>query len=42
MCVKQGKDGGVSAYPEITMDFHMWLEHRIRLEIVKKSIRLRR
>lgn len=39
MYVKQGKGGGLSAYPEIAMDFHMWLEPRMRLEIVRKSIR---
>lgn len=24
--VKQGKGGGVSAYPEIAADFHLWLD----------------
>lgn len=35
MYVKQGKGGGLIAYPEIAMDFHMWLEPRMRLEIVR-------
>ena len=26
MRVKQGKGGGVSAYPEIVADFHLWLD----------------
>ncbi len=26
MHVKQGKGGGVSAYPEIAADFHLWLD----------------
>ena len=26
MRVKQGKGGGVSAYPEIAADFHLWLD----------------
>lgn len=28
MRVKQGKGGGVSAYPEIAADFHLWLDQR--------------
>ena len=35
--VKQGKGGGVSAYPEIAADFHMWLDPKTRLEIVRKN-----
>lgn len=31
--VKQGKGGGVFAEPEIAMDFHMWLDPKMRLEL---------
>lgn len=34
MCVKQGKGGGVSAYPEIAADFCLWLDPTARLAIV--------
>lgn len=34
--VKQGKGGGVSAYPEIAADFHLWLDPKARLAIVRK------
>ena len=34
MHVKQGKGGGVSAYPEIAADFHLWLDPKMRLAIV--------
>lgn len=34
--VKQGKGGGVSAYPEIAADFHLWLDPKVRLAIVRK------
>lgn len=33
--VKQGKGGGVSAYPEIASDFHLWLDPKARLAIVR-------
>ena len=33
--VKQGKGGGVSAYPEIAADFHLWLDPKARLAIVR-------
>ena len=33
--VKQGKGGGVSAYPEIAKDFHLWLDPKVRLAIVR-------
>lgn len=33
--VKQGKGGGVSAYLEITADFHLWLDPRVRLAIMR-------
>ena len=33
--VKQGKGGGVSAYPEIAADFHLWLAPKARLAIVR-------
>ena len=35
MYVKQGKGGGVSAYPEIAADFHLWLDPKTRLAIVR-------
>ena len=38
MHVKQGKGGGVSAYPEIATDFHLWLDPKVRLEIVREHI----
>ena len=38
MCVKQGKGGGVSAYPEIAVDFHLWLNPMARLAIVRKHL----
>ena len=38
MYVKQGKGGGVSAYPEIAADFHLWLDPKTRLAIVRKHI----
>ena len=34
MRVKQGKGGGVRAYPEIAADFHLWLDPRMRLAVV--------
>lgn len=36
MHVKQGKGGGVKAYPKIAADFHLWLDHRTRLAVVRK------
>lgn len=38
MHVKQGKGGGVSAYPEIAADFHLWLDPKVRLAIVRKHM----
>ena len=38
MYVKQGKGGGVSAYPEIAADFHLWLDPKARLAIVRKHM----
>lgn len=35
MRVKQGKGGGVSAYPEIAADFHLWLDPAERLILVR-------
>lgn len=35
--VKQGKDRGVKICPEIAADFHLWLDPKIRLAVVKKS-----
>ena len=37
MHVKQGKGGGVSAYPEIAADFHLWLDPAERLALVRWS-----
>lgn len=38
MRVKQGKGGGVSAYPEIAADFQLWLDPKVRLAIVRKHL----
>lgn len=38
MRVKQDKGGGVSAYPEIVADFHLWLDPKVRLAIVRKQM----
>ena len=38
MHVKQGKGGGVSAYPEIAADFHLWLDPKVRLAIVRNHM----
>ena len=38
MHVKQGKGGGVSAYPEIAADFHLWIDPKVRLAIVRKHM----
>jgi len=38
MYVKQGKGGGVSAYPEIAADFRLWLDPTERLTLLR-SIR---
>ena len=38
MYVKQGKGGGVRAYPEIAADFHLWLDPKARLAIVRKHM----
>lgn len=35
MRVKQGKGGGVSAYPEIAADFHLWLDPKACLAVVR-------
>lgn len=35
MRVKQGKGGGVSAYPEIVADFRLWLDPAERLALVR-------
>ena len=37
MYVKQSKGGGVSAYPEIAADFHLWLEPKTRLALVRNT-----
>lgn len=37
MSVKQGKGGGVKAYPEIAADFHLWLDPKARLALVRTS-----
>ena len=36
--VKQGKGGGVRAYPEISADFRLWLDPKERLEIISKKL----
>ncbi len=38
MRVKQGKGGGASASPEIAADFHLWLDPKARLAIVRKHL----
>ena len=35
MCVKQGKGGGVRAYPEIAADFRLWLDPAERLTLLR-------
>ena len=35
MYVKQGKGGGVRAYPEIAADFHLWLDPAERLAVIR-------
>ena len=35
MRVKQGKGGGVSAYPEIAADFRLWLDPEERLALIR-------
>jgi len=37
MYVKQGKGGGVSAYPEIAADFQLWLDPSERLALVRMA-----
>lgn len=37
MYVKQGKGGGVRAYPEIAADFHLWLNPETRLAVIRSS-----
>lgn len=32
---KQGKGGGTFAHPDIAMDFRMWLDPEVRLELVQ-------
>ncbi len=39
MRVKQGKGGGVSAYPKIAADFRLWLNPAERLVIVRRGAR---
>ena len=38
MFVKQGKGGGVKANPEIAADFHLWLNPKMRLAIVRRNL----
>ena len=35
--VKQGKGGGVKAYPEIAVDFQLWLDPKARLAVVQHA-----
>ncbi len=41
MHVKQGKGGGVSAYPEIAADFQLWLDPAERLVLVRLAREMR-
>ena len=41
MYVKQGKGGGVSAYPEIAADFQLWLNPAERLALVRLTQEIR-
>ncbi len=41
MHVKQGKGGGVSAYLEISMDFHLWFDPAERLALVRLAREIR-
>ncbi len=36
MYIKQGKGGGVRAYPEIAADFHLWLDPKERLALISQ------
>lgn len=36
--VKQGKNGGVKAHPEIAADFHLWLDPKTRLAFVRTTL----
>ena len=35
MTVKQGKGGGVTAYSEIALDFHLWLDPALRIRMIR-------
>lgn len=35
MTVKQGKSGGVTAYSEIALNFHLWLDLTTRVVMVR-------
>lgn len=39
MTVKQGKGGGVTAHPEIALDFHLWLDPTMRIAMVKIAVK---
>ncbi len=41
MRVKQGKGGGVSAYPEIAADFQLWLDPAGRLALIRFAREMR-
>lgn len=41
MRVKQGKGGGVRAYPEIAADFHLWLDPSERLALIRSVREIR-
>ena len=41
MHVKQGKGGGVSAYPEIVADFRLWLDPAERLALVRLTRKMK-
>lgn len=38
MHVKQGKGGGMRGYPEIATDFHLWLDPKVQLALVRKNM----
>lgn len=37
MTVKQGKNGRVTAYSEIALDFHLWLDPAMRVTMMRIS-----
>ena len=41
MYVKQGKGGGVKAYPEIAADFRLWLDPEERLTLIRLTQKMK-